>query len=362
MSKRRAHVVLIHVAVIALTALAAATSPLAELYAQTYPTDSVVDGAEELEAALADAELTWEFDSEHLTENERSQLTATIVYDTEPTGGGVEVKVAFANDASLTPATPGQFQISWLTAPRQRLDQGNARPGGGFELSWIWDVVPRASGDLRLLLEIQPVVLVDGDVLGGFLEKVNTPVPVGVNVHPNRLAFDEVLAAAMSDLDVDVPREVTKGEPVDVVATLPLPNPADALDISISVQTGTGSAPARIEDRGQVQPVVTNGRLIHSWVITAVADGLLSLVFTVSVTAPTGDQTLEDSVLATRSIAVTKSLSERSLDFFIVLGTILGVIGAAAAIADRFFGLRGKVRTWWTRRRGGSPPPAPAEP
>lgn len=65
------------------------------------------------------------------------------------------------------------------------------------------------------------MVSVNGDISGGDLRKKNAPIEVAVDVHPNRLAFD---------------------------------------------------------------------------------DGLLSLVFTVSVRASTGDRTLEDSVLETRSV------------------------------------------------------------
>lgn len=361
MSRPRSAGLFACLAVLGLTVVAAAVAPLAELYAQVYPTDSVANGPEELEAALTDAELTWAFDATRLTENEPSQLTATILYDTEPTGGGVPVEVAFANDASLTSASPGQWDVAPVTAPRRYLDEGTPRPGGGLELRWVWEVVPRATGALRLLLEIQPVVLVDGSASGGDLRKRNAPIPVTVEVHPNRLAFDEVLAAAMSQLDVDVPPEITEGEPVDVVATLPLPSTGDGLDIAISVDTGPGSAAARIEDRGQRSDPI-GGRLVHSWVITADADGFLSLVFTVSVRASTGDRTLEDSVLATRSIAATKSFGQQTLDLLLVLGAVLTVIGAALALGEKFFGLRGRAARWWTRRRGGAPPPAPAEP
>jgi len=354
MSRRRAQV-FFGSAIAALTAVAAVSAAPATLYAQIYPTEGAVEAAD-LEAALADARLTWAFDSE-LTEHERVRFTATVAYDGAPTEG-VPVEVAFANDASLTPAVEGQLDIAPVTGARRYLNEGTPRPGGGLELSWVWEVVARASGDLRLILEVQPVLEVDGDATGGTLRKRNAPVEVSVNVHPHRLAFNDVISAARTQLAVTLPDEITAGEPTEVSATLPLPSgAAQQVQVDISLATVSGSR-ATIQPRAAEQPEAE--ALVRSWVITPEAEGTVDLVFTVAVSTAAGDQALAETVQAARSVTATPSLGTSFVEWMAVLGTVLAVLLALAAVADKVFGLRSKVRTWWSRRRMTRPPPTPA--
>ena len=60
---------------------------------------------------------------------------------------------------------PQQFKVDPRTDMRQNLDEGTPDGRGGMELSWMWDVTPRATGALTLRLEIQPVVVLGDQVV-----------------------------------------------------------------------------------------------------------------------------------------------------------------------------------------------------
>lgn len=334
------------VIVLVLTVAAAAASPVAQLYAAVYPDQgsNVLTDGDSLEQALTEAALLTRFEPAELTENEPSRFTATIVYDTETSGDPGGVEVAFGNDASLTPVPAGQTDVIPVTPTRRYLNEGSARPDGGFELSWMWDVVPRASGQLTVVFEIQPVLVIDG-VPDPDLAKRNEPITITVQVHPNRVAFNEIVAAA-GDLELTIPAHLVAGAPTEVTAALSLQGREDVVQADISLATAGGSAAATISEQGPATSDRSGARLVGTWLVTPDEGGVVNLVFTVSVTAAAGDVPLEQRVETTRSVTADPkptSLWDRIQAPVLWLTSIVGLIVALVALDEKVFGIRAKL-------------------
>jgi hypothetical protein len=174
--------------VIGATMLAGLFLPVSSaLYAQAYSRQGSniiksTGGRFDLSQALTDAKLSTLFAPARVTEDVATTFTATITYD-RSSRVGRKIKVAYSNDAVLKVAK-GKFDIEAVSDPRQNLDEGTRLPGGGFELSWVWQITPRQSGRQSLVLEIQPVLLL-GHSQNQTFEARNQPLQITVQVHPN---------------------------------------------------------------------------------------------------------------------------------------------------------------------------------
>lgn len=336
--------------VILTTLAAAATSPASQLYAAIYPDEIVVvEDKESLDDALAEAVLQWEFDAQPLTENERSRFTARAIYDAETPPVGIEVEVAFTNEASLI-ITAGQADLSPVTPRTRDLDEGVPWPGGGLALEWIWDVTPRAIGLLNLEFAIQPILIYD-DGFSAEGRGKNEPVQIAVDVHPTRLAFGEVLASAGDGLSLEIPDPLTDGVPAEVTASLPLGGHQDIVQANITLATSEGSAPARIEKVEQNDSPGPGEPLIAKWMVTP-SEGDINLVFTVDLEASAGDVELIDSVTAMesrRAGPAPPSLVDRIQEAANwVVGYIVPILAVIVAlftlwVDQRFVGLRARL-------------------
>jgi hypothetical protein len=286
------------VLVVLVTLLGAAIPAAGQLYLQQVypgPKSGVIEPGKSIEDALTKASLETGFDMEPLTEDVRTVFTARIFYGTtkphRPT-----IKVAYRNDASLK-ALRGKFEVTPITDTRQYLDEGTKRPGGGFELAWKWEVVPRQSGSLALLLEIQPVVVVRGSSRRDLAVR-NKPIRIDVKVHPNKRALAEVLSAAQ-ELDIHYPDRWFVGKQAKVEASLPLKGHRDAVKTDIALARDQGSVPATIEpdvsSQGEDQFVV-------SWLVTPAEAGPVDMLFTVNLSTQAGDQPVTDKVMLHRSV------------------------------------------------------------
>jgi hypothetical protein len=217
------------------TVAAALTTPAGLLYAQIYPgpDTAVVTDKRSWQRAFAKASLHTGFRPESLVENETAQFTATISYG-RALDPGPTIDVAYANDATLTPLDPQQFKVDPRTDMRQNLDEGTPDGRGGMELSWMWDVTPRATGALTLRLEIQPVVVL-GDQVVEKLARRNKPIEIDVQVHPNRIKFDTVVAASDREFALTIPEKLTAEKDAVVTADLPLRGQGDAVQVTLAV-------------------------------------------------------------------------------------------------------------------------------
>lgn len=338
--------VFLGLATVLTTAAAAVASPVGQLYAEIYPGDVVITDTESFDRALADATVVTDFEDDVLTVNESSRFTAIVIYATEEPPTGIDVEVAFRNDATLT-VTAGQADVSADSPTRQNLGQGHPWPGGGFALEWHWDVVPRTTGMLKVEFEIQPVLFFIG---GSSTEgaKVNEPTEIAVDVHPNQLAFDEIVAAAETDLEVTIP-SLSAGGPAEVTASLPLTGHEDVVRAAIALATGPESAPATIEELSSPATPGPGEPLVATWLVTPAEDGVVKLVFTVAITASAGDVPLSDTVVTARTAAADPSFWDSAQRLVVAATSILALVAAVFAVKKDLFGLR----TWLRRRRPG---------
>ncbi len=328
-----------------LTALLA--SPAVGYYAQIYPGDVVITNTESLDRALAEAKLLTSFESDILTENESARFTATVVYETAEPPDGVDVEVAFRNDATLT-VTAGQANLSPDTPTRQNLAQGFPWPGGGFALEWRWEVIPRTSGQLKLQFEIQPVLFTAGGVSTEGA-KVNKPIEITVAVHPNRLAFDEIVSAAQRELEVRIP-SLGAGDPAEVTASLPLRGHQEVVQAAITLETAMESEQAVVEELDATVSSGDEQRLVVTWLVTPADEGVVKLTFTVAITATAGDVPLASNFATTRTVAADPSLWDRVQSFVAGATAILALIGALVALKTDAFGVRTWLKRRWPRR------------
>ena len=324
--------------VMALTTLGA-TAPVARgLYAVAYPGlgSNVVTSGKSLQKALAKAELRTRFDTKALTENEPSIFTATIIYGVKPSRGGTTIKVAYANDATLTAESKKQFDIRPLTDKRQNLDEGHKRPAGGYELDWRWEVTPRDAGSLSLSLEIQPVLILKGSNRKD-LETRNRPIGVRVRVNPAATALAEVQQSA-DNLQIAHPTTMVVGEAAEWTATLSLKGHADAVKAKVNLVEEPGSAPAAITLH---QSELTGDRLVSRWAVTPTDKGPIKLRFAVDLSARSGDRTIAaTSEVPGAAVAhVEPSFWERVqapvLWLTPLVGLAAGILGLRAALGSR---------------------------
>ena len=285
--------------VVLVTLLGAAAPTARQLYQQVYPDrdTGVIEPGKSIESALTRASLDTKFDVEPLTEDVPAQFTATIVY-----GGGTQpnrptIDVAFANDARLKPAR-GKFEITPITDTRQYLNQGTRRRGGGFQLAWRWEVVPRQSGSLSLLLTIEPVVILPG-VSRRDLAQRNQPIRINVRVHPNTQALAEVSSAAQQ-LRISYPERLVVGQQAKVDASLALKGHQDSVKADITLDRDEDSVLATIEPAESSQD---GDQLVRRWLVTPAEEGPVDLLFTVKLSAQSGDRPLTDKVELLRSVS-----------------------------------------------------------
>ena len=325
--------------VVLVTLLGAAAPMSRQLYRQVYPNreSAVIEPGKSIESALTKASLDTEFDVEPLTEDVPVRFTATIVYGGKTRPNRPTIDVAFANDADLKPSR-GKFEITPITDTRQYLNQGTRLRGGGFELAWSWEVVPRQSGSLALLLTIEPVVIVPG-VSRRDLAQRNQPIRINVRVHPNVQALAEVSSAAQQ-LRINIPKRLVVGEQAKVDAFLPLQGHQDSVKADITLDRDEGSVPATIEPAGSSQD---GDQLVRRWLVTPAEEGPVDMLFTVKLSAQAGDRPLTDQVVLVRSVSSEPpppSIWER------VQAPVLW-LAPFVALAGGLLALRGT----WRRRR-----------
>ena len=285
------------VLVVLVTLVGAALPAAGALYRQAYPGQgsSVVESGSSIGRALTRASLETGFDAEPLTEGVETVFTAKIFYGKTKPGRPI-IKVAYANDAELE-VKKGKFEITAITDPRQYLDEGNRRPGGGYELAWKWQIVPRQSGASVLQLQIQPVVILKGSSRKDLAVR-NKPIQIDVKVHPNNEALAEVSTAAR-ELQIDSPDRFRVGEQARVEASLPLLGHQDAVKADIALARDEGSAPATVQP---VEPPQAQGQFVSSWLVTPTEAGSVDLLFTVKLSTQAGDLPLMDEVILHRSV------------------------------------------------------------
>jgi hypothetical protein len=285
------------VLVILITLVGAAMPAAGELYRQVYPgqDSTVVEPGSSIGRALTRASLETGFDAEPVTEGVRAVFTATIFYvKTKP--GRPTIKVGYANDASLK-VVKGKFEITRLTDSRQYLDEGTKRPGGGFKLAWMWEIVPRQSGSSVLELQIQPVVILKGSSRKDLAVR-NKPIRIDVKVHPNTKALAEVLSAARG-LRIDYPDRLFVNKQAKVEASLPLKGHRDTVKADIALARGERSVDAVVEP---VESSQAQDQLVGSWLVTPAAPGSVDLLFTVKLSTQAGDLPLMDEVILHRFV------------------------------------------------------------
>jgi hypothetical protein len=324
--------------VMALTTLGA-TAPVARgLYAVAYPGlgSNVVTSGKSFEKALAKAELKTRFDTKTLTENEPSTFTATIIYGVKPSRGGTTIKVAFENDATLTPKSKKDFDITPLTARRQFLDEGHKRPGGGYELDWRWTVTPRKAGSLSLTLTIQPVLILKGSNRTD-LETRNPQIQVRVRVNPAATALSEVIQSA-ENLQTNYPKDMIVNEVAEWSATLSLNGHADTVNAKVDLVQEPGSADAEITKR---PPTRTGDLLVARWAVKPIEKGTVKLKFAVDASADSGDKTIHNQAAVTALAIASVPPSFWELVQAPVLwltpfvGLAVGILGLRAALGVR---------------------------
>jgi hypothetical protein len=276
-----------------------------------------------------------------------ARFTATIVYGGKTLPNRPIIDVAFANDASLKPSR-GKFEITPITDTRQYLNQGTKRRGGGFQLAWRWEVVPRQSGSLSLLLTIEPVVILRGSSRQDLAQR-NKPIRINVRVHPNIQALAEVSSAAQ-ELQINYPKRLVVGEQAKVDASLPLKGHQDNVKADITLDRDEGSVPATIQPTESSQD---GDQLVRRWLVTPAEEGPVDMLFTVKLSAQAGDQPLNDQVVLHRSVSAEPappSLWDR-------LQTPVTWLAPFVALAGGLLGLRAA----WRKRRppaGGNAEPA----
>jgi hypothetical protein len=281
-------------------------------------------GGNDLGGRLARASLGWSFSPGKLTQYEPTRFTATITYDREVSGR--IILVAYENVATLRETKKGEFDIVRRTGASQRLDEGHSLPGGGYELSWQWDVIPQTAGKKTLELEIQPVIVIDGSRRKG-IQVRNEPVPISVRVHPNAAALREVSSKA-SELHVTLPPELVAGQASEVTAVLPL-QPHDAVVVAkVTLTRGPDSVGASVSN---IQQTVSAGSHIAKWSVTPTEVGTLDLRFYVALSTQAGEKTITGKAETLRSVTVSApppAFLSRLVGFF------TGINGVVVALAS----------------------------
>jgi hypothetical protein len=322
--------------VVAVTMLALAWPLGAPLYAEVYPGPD----AGTVNEAITNAGLDARFDSEPITQFETATFRATVIYGTSspnlPT-----VKVAWSNEAQLAAETKDTFNIEPTSASRQFLDDGTRRPGGGYELTWTWNVTPIVAGKQTLILRILPIVVVEGQVVPGLID-VNKPIAVTVDVHPGQRDFDEAVKAA-AEMKVQVPDEMIVGEKYDVSASMSLaPNHSGTLSVDIDLDKGEGSSAVTIVEATTAPaaartalPTSGDESIVRRWTVVSDEPGQIALVFTATVTGHAAAQDLAGKVPKTASARATPrapspgEILQQAVQYF---APIVGLAGAVLAL------------------------------
>jgi hypothetical protein len=252
---------------------------------------------ESLNRALADADLDTEFrrredgellaDDEPLIEHVPYTFVATVTLASRPQSSedAEPVKVGVENDATLQSAQCDPdcgFSISPATPQRRSFN-------GRRQLQWDWAVRPRVTGNQTLILEIQPVLILEGS--GRIdLRKLNEPIRINVEVHPNRAVLAQVREAA-ENVELDIPNELVVDRPQDVTVTLPLPSGHEAVRVGLRLVAGQNSVPTSIV-REQLQTV--DNALVTQWTVTPEVEGPLDLMLAMEAQTNAGDLPLEE--------------------------------------------------------------------
>ena len=143
-------------------------------------------GGNDFGGRLARAALRWSFSPNKLAQYEPTRFTATITYDRQVSGR--IILVAYENVATLRETKKGELDcIVRRTGASQRLDEGHSAPGGGYELSWEWDVIPEDGGQNTRTRDTARHC--DRRFQEGGIQVRNEPVPISVRVHPERGRF-----------------------------------------------------------------------------------------------------------------------------------------------------------------------------
>lgn len=295
------------VVVVAVTILALAWPLGASLYAQVYPGPD----AGTVNEAITNAGLDAGFDSEPLTQFETTTFRATVIYGTSSPGLPT-VKVAWSNEAQLAAEAEDTFNIVPTSASRQFLDAGTRRPGGGYELTWTWNVTPVVSGQQTLLLRILPIVVVEGEVVPGLID-VNKPIAVTVDVHPVQRDFDEALKAA-ADMNISLPTEMIVGEKYDVSASMSLAaGHSDTVSADIDVNPDADSAAVTILEASAAPSaaraaLAVSGEesIVRRWTVISDEPGQVSLIFTATIEGHAAAQDLAGKVPKKASARATE--------------------------------------------------------
>jgi hypothetical protein len=313
----------------------------------------VVDSAGDLEEALTKASLSTRFEPEHLVENQKVRFTATIGYGREPDAGPT-VDVGYANEAVLNAVRVEAFEITPVTDARQNLDEGRPDGRGGLTLDWSWDVVPRASGMQALQLEVQPLLVMAGSAIGD-LARRNKPIPVEVLVHPNRPAFEAVVASTDNELSITLPEKLTAEAEATVRADLPLHGRGDSVRVRIDCAPDPGSVPVTIR-REQLVGAPPPETFRSEWRIRPGKDGVVKFVVAVVITSEAGDRLLEKTVTRSVAGAVDPAPSFWPLVVAIAGGAtaVLVLLTTAATLSTQ---VRRPLIRLWRRVRRPRPPP-----
>jgi hypothetical protein len=327
------------------TLFGVATPAAGELYLRVYPpVDSEIVGqGKSLEHALTVAGIETRWSQEPITEGIPTVFAATISYDM-PAPGRPIIKVAYANDSDLG-VTQGKAQISRITDRRQNLDEGSRRPGGGFQLSWKWEVVARQSGALALNLQIQPVLVVIGSDRSDLAVR-NKPIRISVRVNPNRTELQQVSAAA-ENAQLSLPGKMVVGREAEITALFSLEGFGNHVKARLSLDRDAKSKPAVIEPGSLVGD---KNHLAGRWRVIPAEEGPLDLVFTLALSTRAGDQPVSQQVTLRRSLRVDPvppSLWDR-------LQIPVLFVTPFVALAATLYGLRTPISgAWgrWVRRR-----------
>jgi hypothetical protein len=322
-----------------LSAFLAVTLPSSTaLYESVYPTieSSITNN---IKSALATAALRIRWSAKPLVQYEPVKFSATIIYDVTPPSNLPTVKVAYANDATLRPEHRRDFAVSSLTGEHRTLDQGIPRRGGGYALTWSWQVVPLSTGPRTLFLDIDPYVVVNGRLLTG-LARINQTIRIKVAVNKRKVQFDHVVAAA-SHLTTRLPDEMTADKTSDVSASLPVPANS-TVSAEIDLSRGPDSIDATITP---VSQITRQGRTNGAWKVTPTEHGSVDLVFTVHVRGHAGQKSLDRAVTVSRSVTAKKP-RESIWDFF---GKPVGFFTSLAGLIAAVIGAWKVVQSWRSR-------------
>lgn len=294
------------------------------------------DPASGLANALKTAALRWSFSSSKLTQYVPTRFTASIIYDRQLSGK--IILVAYENRASLRATKKKEFDIEPRTSASQRLDEGRRLPGGGYKLSWHWDVTPQSVGQKTLELEIQPVIVIHGSRRKG-IQVRNEPIPISVRVHPNVAALRE-MSSKVSELRVThVPTELVVGQAAEITAVLPLRPYERVIKARVTLRRGPDSVSASVSDAKQT---VSAGSLITKWSVIPTEAGTLDLVFHTALSTEAGVQILTLQVETPHSEPVSaapESFWSQFVALFAGLGVVItalvGIVGLRAALRKK---------------------------